>query len=72
MGGGGDPPSVKITIFFKFSENFQNALKHEKTKDIKMTPPHLTSPWMLTTTKCSHLSEGVQKKMNFPYHTESI
>ena len=36
--GGGYPPSVKIINFFKCSENVQNALKHEKTKDIKMTP----------------------------------
>ena len=47
-GGGGYPPSVKIIIFFnqkKQQKNVQNALKHEKTKDIQMnTPiPSLTS-----------------------------
>ena len=35
--GGGVPPSVKIVNFFASKKNVQNALKHEKTKDIKMT-----------------------------------
>ena len=39
MGGGGYLPSMKIIHSFKCSENVQNALKHEKIKDIKMTPP---------------------------------
>ena len=39
-----------------------------------MTPPHPWHPtWMLTTTTCSHLSEGIKNtQMNFPYDTESI
>ena len=51
--GGGYPPSMKLINFSnqKKHKYVQNALKREKTKEIKMTPPHLTS----------YLSEGVKK-----------
>ena len=43
MGGGGGPPSMKIINFFNQKSNqnkyVQNALKHEKNKDIEMTSP---------------------------------
>ena len=68
----GYPPSVKIINFFnkKTNKYVKNAMKHEKTKDIKMTPPPPPHPWhptwMLTT--CSHLSEGVKKYSDeFPW-----